>query len=1229
MADTLIFSNTSNQIFTGTAGFDQLSVGLPGSLAQSQLVLQPINASTFRLEVFSTNDNFYIPLYEIRRDPFNAATFQLTQIFSSATQPTATPPTETQPSATLNQIDQISFGVPGSGEMLTVNLLPVILTSEAVGGEEDITEIQGTPFNDRPVITLSGITKPTEPPHLDESSGSLVLKEGNATVLELVNTKGPINSSGPTQGGAILKVYNAAGTVVHEYHLDAAVDSVQLVFSDGAAVLNGLASIPSLDPVPLPLVREVVASPDPIKVAYFPNQRYQDEINFRVDLNEPIYQSGSLKFAIKIGGQVVYADIQGTNGNDSGANQIWFSYTLKDTDNGAVSMLGLVEYDGTNAFPFTPYTIQTEYTGIGNFGNQAFSYIYPKIEFANDLNTKLTEGGNKFIGLFDPTEINLVADANVELTGNRNTLGIAINGSGGAVLSASEVGGVYSVFTNVGTTPPTLVAKFAKSSTDANKYLFWTGSDANSSDPTKATTISTADFQQLVLVLRVEGTEFDYIAKVGEVGNETYWTFADQRPLLFSLVSRDFAEPERPDVIAKTGDAFANTLNVSGEAVTKNFDLFGFQGNDNITGHDGIDRISGGAGNDTIDAGKGNDALIIGDMSDGAGDDVVNLGDGTDAIAFSGFDNPYAFEAITIKTGGGAEQLEIRDRASLTGHAVVVRVEKAADFVTNSQVLVTTYEADGSVLNTSLVSNAESLVNIGDSSQQFLLKGRWSSSEYGNITYQGSIFGDVIDPSSVKLVDGSNIRGGLGDDTLVLQTANILTGGQWNKYTDYYFENWSYTVLVSGGGAPIPETKFSLSRTFDYYNGYESWSIVDQTGLNGKTVGGLSISDVETIEIKNGGNVLRTISLVDFSAPVYQSASLRGNQLTLVFDEALDAVNKPAAERFSVDFLSPPVDGGLPVANHVPINQLQVLGNKLTLTLSQNVTNQTQQVTIAYNDPNPGMDDASDLQDIYGNVVASFSDPQPVQVIFINNIQAQLAQLKAKSSFIGKFGKDILDMSEADAGQDVNLFYTKSDQPTGLKHTIRGIEDLKGSTYGDNFKGNGWANTLDGDGGNDVLDGGLGDDVLLGGLGVDQLLGGFGRDTLYGGAGSDVLTGGIGSDKFVLSVSDAVAGGVDRITDFNFIADVIQLHAMSGTDLTNLANLFSASTNTLLQLGTAAPSGTNPSVYYDNTGKLYFDAGGAANPVLLAQLDALSGGGFPQLLAANIKLVDSLPTLIV
>ena len=66
-----------------------------------------------------------------------------------------------------------------------------------------------------------------------------------------------------------------------------------------------------------------------------------------------------------------------------------------------------------------------------------------------------------------------------------------------------------------------------------------------------------------------------------------------------------------------------------------------------------------------------------------------------------------------------------------------------------------------------------------------------------------------------------------------------------------------------------------------------------------------------------------------------------------------------------------------------------------------------------------------------------------------------------------------------------------------------GIENLRGSKYGDGLRGH-WAdNALAGDDGNDTIHGRGGDDTLNGQNGHDKLLGGTGADKLYGGPGTD------------------------------------------------------------------------------------------------------------------------------
>lgn len=84
--------------------------------------------------------------------------------------------------------------------------------------------------------------------------------------------------------------------------------------------------------------------------------------------------------------------------------------------------------------------------------------------------------------------------------------------------------------------------------------------------------------------------------------------------------------------------------------------------------------------------------------------------------------------------------------------------------------------------------------------------------------------------------------------------------------------------------------------------------------------------------------------------------------------------------------------------------------------------------------------------------------------------------------------------------------------------------------------------------GDDTLNGGVGNDRLFGQGGVDTIVGGDGKDILRGGNGNDTLTGGSGADIFIYS--GTFNNGVDRITDFNIVEDILRFRdGVSAEDL--------------------------------------------------------------------------------
>jgi serralysin len=82
-----------------------------------------------------------------------------------------------------------------------------------------------------------------------------------------------------------------------------------------------------------------------------------------------------------------------------------------------------------------------------------------------------------------------------------------------------------------------------------------------------------------------------------------------------------------------------------------------------------------------------------------------------------------------------------------------------------------------------------------------------------------------------------------------------------------------------------------------------------------------------------------------------------------------------------------------------------------------------------------------------------------------------------------------------------------------------GNDSLNGHDGNDTLEGSDGNDTLDGGADNDSLNGGIGNDSLIGGIGIDKLIGDAGNDTLWGGDGNDSLEGGDGNDMAVFTGS--------------------------------------------------------------------------------------------------------------
>ncbi|WP_374653336.1 hypothetical protein [Dongia sp.] len=173
---------------------------------------------------------------------------------------------------------------------------------------------------------------------------------------------------------------------------------------------------------------------------------------------------------------------------------------------------------------------------------------------------------------------------------------------------------------------------------------------------------------------------------------------------------------------------------------------------------------------------------------------------------------------------------------------------------------------------------------------------------------------------------------------------------------------------------------------------------------------------------------------------------------------------------------------------------------------------------------------------------------------------------------VGGAGHDTVDYSTSTHGVYIDM----SDGNFGGHDDVSGIEDFIGSLFDDDVDGNDDANLMKGGAGNDNLWGGAGNDTILGEEGDDYLFGGTGANIIDGGNGNDhihagggnyddVVTGGAGADTFHWQVD--VVNGHDIITDFDPLADALELNNPYGNGSANVFVNTSADGDVVIAFG--------------------------------------------------------------
>ena len=115
---------------------------------------------------------------------------------------------------------------------------------------------------------------------------------------------------------------------------------------------------------------------------------------------------------------------------------------------------------------------------------------------------------------------------------------------------------------------------------------------------------------------------------------------------------------------------------------------------------------------------------------------------------------------------------------------------------------------------------------------------------------------------------------------------------------------------------------------------------------------------------------------------------------------------------------------------------------------------------------------------------------------------------------------------------------------------------------------------------------------LTGNALTQSITGNAGANILNGAGGNDILTGGLGADSFLFNSTLSAASNRDTITDFNVVADTIQLEN-TGIFTALGAALGVLDINLFKNLTTGGPlDATDRILYDDTTGAIFYDADG-------------------------------------
>jgi len=486
---------------------------------------------------------------------------------------------------------------------------------------------------------------------------------------------------------------------------------------------------------------------------------------------------------------------------------------------------------------------------------------------------------------------------------------------------------------------------------------------------------------------------------------------------------------------------------------SRDTELFGNHGANQITASGGRDWIDGRGGNDTINGGDGQDLLIGGRGSDhvygGAGYDVLlagaglhdktsdhyDGGDGTDVLFYSTDYQNYGIHPENGYSNDIGQQLSQNPLHIFAGKGIIQRMS-----------------ADGKTkVGTDHAVNIES--------------------------YVASDFADVLHGAP-----GVSVDGGGGNDTLYSNGSALTAGGAGDDliYVTLNPHTYTNTSFDGGGGNDTLDTRMitdarwfirlegALGTTFRGVDAKYSGDLANGSGGSGNGVGGnLTGMDV--------------IYLGAFADEVY----LQGSETVTVYGGAGDdTLNRLVPNDGSASVVLYGQQGN----DHIELDiSGQVYGGAGNDDFLINASGDGHVVSGGTGD------DFMTVSRMNGTIDGGAGhDVVSLDLFYTSTVNTQI---------------------DLKAGTFLNTRYQGGFAYHDITGTIHNVEQLIGDDQSkDEFYGSGHDEQFSGRGGDDILVGRGGDDRLYGGTGNDSLEGDKGNDLLHGGIGDNTLDGGDGND---------------------------------------------------------------------------------------------------------------------